>query len=113
MATKNAKLMEKKITKPTISKPSSVVLRKADKEMTKALSPYRSRIRWLESERSRIWVWKSPNQQYYNTAVYNFNKKRGKIDKEIEKVSKQMEKKKQEVQKTRANWKKLLKTTRA
>lgn len=97
--------MVAKTTKPT--------LRKADKEMTKALSPYRSRIKWLESERSRIWVWKSPNQQYYNTAVYNAKKKREKIDKEIKKVSKQMEKKKQEVQKTRVNWKKLLKTTRA
>mgnify|MGYP007038178756 CR=1 FL=1 len=100
-----------KVTKPNISK-RSVSIKKADKEMTKALSPYKDKIKGLKEDRI-IWVTKKPWQQYYNTQVSNAYHHKKKIDKEIDKTIKKMEKKRQEVQKARDNGKKLLKTTRA
>lgn len=91
----------------------STWLRKADSQMTKELAPYEQKIRWLNEERSKISVGKTPNQQYYNTAVYNASQKRKKIDKAIDKTNAQMEERRQEIIRARRNWKKLLRTTKA
>lgn len=62
MATKNAKLMEKKITKPTISKPSNTVVRKADK-------PRNVLKKSLWNVASNKWMKKADGKETYKNAV--------------------------------------------
>ena len=68
MATKNAKLMEKKITKPTISKPSNTVVRKVDKPRT-AMTNLKKDEKSIKDAIASI----NYNKQYANTKRYNLN----------------------------------------
>lgn len=64
MATKNAKLMEKKITKPTISKPSNTAVRKVDKPRT-AMAVLKKEEKGIKSRDIGIW------KPYEATRRYN------------------------------------------
>jgi len=90
------------------------ILKKADKEMTATLAPYRKKINELKEERHNVASYHpNPNKQYYNTEIYNQRKKIEKIDNEIDKQEEKMSKAKETLIRARENWKKVLRTTRA
>lgn len=89
MTTKNAKLMEKKITKPTISKPSNTVIRKADKPRT-ALKELKKQYSNVNSQYQRM---KSDKWQFSDLAASWYDRDRRKIQKKIDVVQKVVDKK--------------------
>ena len=98
-------------------------MKNADREMTKALSPYRDKIKGLKDELNKQHESIRDNNLYSlyknNRWVSNLSrieKEYSKLDqlkKQISKEEKRMEYTKQKVQKSRDNWKKLLKKTEA